>query len=299
MPESTPTAPAGAGGNGEAQPSSLEQLASQSPEGFAEVLKTSIELIQSIALCLLILFIGWMVSKWAFRLTLSSLKKRNADEAVSAFLAGIAQYVVLAAAVIAALGAVGIETTSLVAVLGSAGIAVGLALQGNLAHFASGVMILFFRPFTIGHRITAGGHTGAVQDIGLFATTLHTLENHVIIVPNASITSGAIVNMSALKIRRGSISVGVAYGSDVDEVMKVLEAAAKSCSLILDEPGPGVAFVGLGASSLDFLVHCWSKDEDWIPMMHDARTAVYNHLNDAGIDIPYNQIVVHQAPTEG
>ncbi len=279
----------------EAAPSGsfLEQMAN--PESYGELAKTFIEMGQSLLLCIFILILGWIASKWANKIVSRMLEKRKADVAISRFMAGIAQYLVLAAAVIAALGAVGIETTSLVALLGSAGIAVGLALQGNLSHFASGVMILFFRPFTIGDMITAGGQTGVVEDIGLFATTMHTPDNQKIIIPNGAVTGGSIVNMTTLGTRRAAVDVGVAYGSDVEQVIGILTKAAQRTDLALSEPGAAVAFVGLGASSLDFTVMAWCKSEDYLGLLHNLRTSIYDDLNAAGVDIPFNQIVVHQA----
>jgi small conductance mechanosensitive channel len=247
------------------------------------------------ATALLILIIGWIISKWVNSLTRKVLLGRKIDEALSRFLGQIAQYVVLAAALIAALEAVGVVTTSLIAILGSAGLAVGLALQGNLGHFASGVMILFFRPFGLGDIISAGGHTGLVDDIGLFATTLKTPDNEKAIVPNGGVTGGPIVNHTVLGQRRGSIEVGVAYGSDLAKVIEILEKAAKRADLVLADPAPAVAFVGLGASSLDLVVMPWSTSDDYLGMLHNVRTAVYEELNAAGVDIPFNQIVVHNA----
>ena len=258
-------------------------------------LKPYMPLIEGVVLTIVIFVVGWIVAKAVHRAVLRVLRSRKADESLSRFLAALAQYSVLAAAVIAALGSVGVETTSLVALLGSAGIAVGLALQGNLAHFASGVMLLMFRPFTIDDVVDAGGQSGAVVEIGLFATTLLTLENHRIIVPNGAITSGPITNYTALGQRRVTIDVGVAYGSGVDQVQAILLKAAQSVDLVLKDPEVVVAFVGLGASSLDFAVHVWTKNEDFFPIQHEVRKAVYDALNAAEVEIPFNQIVVHQA----
>ena len=252
-------------------------------------------LIEGIALAILIFFIGWIVSKWANKITARVLRRSKVDEALCRFLGTIAQYTVLAATVISALGAVGVETTSLVAVFASAGLAVGLALQGNLANFASGVMILFFRPVNLEDLVTVGGHTGFVKDIGIFASTILTPDNEKIIVPNSAITGDAIVNHTAMGTRRGAIDVGVAYGSDLQQVQQVLLKAATLSPVVLKDPAPAIAFVGLGASSLDLKVFVWCQSADYLDMLHQVRTAVYDELNAAGIEIPFNQIVVHQA----
>ncbi|RME24584.1 MAG: mechanosensitive ion channel family protein [Deltaproteobacteria bacterium] len=250
---------------------------------------------KAIVLAVIIFVIGNSLAKTLHRVTQSRLEGRGVDAALSRFLGQMVRYGVFAATVISALGVLGIETTSFVAILGSAGIAVGLALQGSLANFAAGVMILFFRPFTLGDVITAGGHTGKVVDIGLFATTLHTPDNMKIIVPNGAITGGSITNITTLGTRRISVDVGVAYGADLQQVQQVLQKAAERCTRALKDPAPAVAFVNLGASSLDFTVFAWCRSADWLDLMHELRCNVYDDLNNAGIEIPFNQIVVHQA----
>ena len=262
-----------------------------------EALAPYMPLIVGIVTALLIFIIGWLISKWTHTLVAKLLRKRSADESLVKFLSALAQFMVLAATVIAALGQVGIQTTSLVALLGSAGIAIGLALQGNLSHFASGVMLLVFRPFTVGDVIEGGGKTGAVDEVGLFATTLTTPDNHKIIVPNAAVTGGPITNFTTLGRRRAKIDIGVAYGADIDKVTELLLEAAKSVPEVLEDPGPGAAFVSFGASSLDFGVLVWAENANFLPVQHKVRKAIYDKLNAAGIEIPFNQVVVHQAPS--
>jgi small conductance mechanosensitive channel len=156
-------------------------------------------------------------------------------------------------------------------------------------------MLLFFRPFTLGDFVTIAGQTGTVDDIGLFATTLITPNNEKIIIPNAKITGDSIQNLTTLGKRRGIVDVGVAYGADVARVMQVLQAAVQPLDKVLKDPAPAVAFTGLGASSLDFKVLAWCNAPDYLAMLHDVRKAAYDALNAAGIEIPFNQIVVHQA----
>lgn len=255
-------------------------------------------LIVGAAKAILIFVVGWIASKWANSISLAIFRKRKLDEAVARFLASLIQYSVLAAAVVASLGAVGVETTSLVAILGSAALAVGLALQGSLGNFAAGVMVLIFRPFTIDDVITAGGHTGLVKDIGLFATTLVTPDNHQIIIPNSQTTGGSITNLTVLGTRRVGADIGVAYGTDPDKVMKILTDAASKVTNALSDPGPAAALVEFGASSVNYTVFVWSKSGDWLQVLGDTRVAIYNALNEAGVEIPFDQVVMHQAPTE-
>ena len=245
----------------------------------------------------LILAIGWIASKWARSLVLRAIKIKNLDEALGRFLSSIVQYLVLAAAVIAALGKVGVESTSLVAILGAAGLAVGFALQGSLSNFASGIMMLVFRPIDIGQRVTVAGHTGAVEEIGLFATTLGTPDNHTIIIPNSKITDDSIVNYAKKGVCRANVSIGVAYGTDMNKAMEAITAACRKSDLVLDDPAPSVAFDDFGASSLDLLARPWAKPGDFPAMQHNVRIAIYDELNAAGIEIPFSQIVVHQAET--
>ncbi len=250
----------------------------------------------SVLMALVILVIGWVIAGRVEAAIRSLGSRRNFDAALTGFLAQIARYTVIAATVIAALGRVGVETASLMAIFASAGLAVGLALQGSLSNFASGVMILFFRPFTVGDVITAAGETGAVTEIGLFATTLVNPSNHKIIVANSAITGGNITNYTALGVRRTTVEFGVAYGSDIDQVCAIAKEAALKCPAVITDPAePAVAFTDMAASSLNFACHSWSKSEDWLDCMHQVRKAIYDALNEAGIEIPFDQIVVHKA----
>ena len=251
-------------------------------------------LITGAATAILIFVVGWIAAKWTHALCLKLARRAQVDEALARFLAALAQYAVLAMAVIAALSKVGVQTTSLVALFGAAGLAVGLALQGNLSNFAAGVMILLFRPFTLGDWVTAGGKTGTVKEVGLFASTILTPANETIVVPNAKITSDAISNFTARGTRRGAIAVGIAYGSDVEKAMGVMIAACKSVDTVLEDPPPSVYFSGFGASSLDFEVRPWVEAGDFAAMGHKVRVALYEAFAEAGIEIPFDQIVVHQ-----
>ena len=246
----------------------------------------------------LILIVGWAISKWAHKAVLGGLRRAHVEEALARFLASMAQYSVLAATIISALNRVGVQTTSLVALLASAGLAIGLALQGSLSSFASGVMILFFRPFMLGDVVKLSGHDGTVEDIGLFQTRLKAIEGETIILPNSSITNNPIINYSARGVRRATIDVGVAYGSKVETVLERLRLAVERVESGLQDPAPAFIFSGLGASSLDFRVGLWCNAADYPKTMTALRTAVYNELTNAGIDIPYPQLVLHRAPDD-
>lgn len=265
------------------------------PEQLKSFIEEAIPFVIKFGIAVLILVVGWMLSKWTNNLLLKACRKAKLDEALSRFLASIGQYIILAATVIAALEQVGIKTTSLLAVFASAGLAVGLAMQGSLASFASGVMILFFRPFTLEDYVTIAGVSGTVKDVGLFSTTLVTPDNHTVIVPNAQVTSMVITNYTRLRVRRAQIQVGVAYGADLAKVQSVLKEAVNSIPSVLKEPAASIYLDGFGASSVDFSVYCFSTTGDWWMMQNDVRKVVYDALNQSGIEIPFNQIVVHQA----
>jgi small conductance mechanosensitive channel len=244
---------------------------------------------------LLILIVGWLASKWVRHLMIKMLSTRKVDRALALFLSSIVQYLVLAAAVITALGRVGVESTSFVAILGAAGLAVGFALQGSLGNFASGVMMLLFRPIDIGQRVKIAGHTGVVEEIGLFATTMGTVDNETIIIPNAKITDDSIINYTIKGKCRANVEIGVAYGTDLQQAMEAISAACSKADLVLDEPAPSVAFANFGASSLDLLARPWSLPDHFPAMQHNVRIAIYNELAARDIEIPFSQIVVHQA----
>ncbi len=244
---------------------------------------------------LAIFFIGWIVSKWVLNISLKAFRKLGLEEALARFFSSFLRYGVLVMTVITALARVGVETTSLAAVIAAAGLAVGLALQGSLSNFASGVLILIFRPFSIGDLISAAGHQGKVEDIGLFATTLTTPAAENIILPNASITADSIVNHTASGKIRISIDAGVAYGTDIGQVIKVLLEAANDSEHVLKDPAPAVAFIEMAASSINFAVHCWSDPDNFIDMEHNVRRSIYEHLEKAEIEIPFDQLVVHKS----
>lgn len=250
----------------------------------------------SISKAAFLVLAGWVVGGWLDRTARAALGRAHVDVALSGFLGGIVRYVVMFAAVLASAEALGFETTSLMAIFASAGLAVGLALQGSLGNFASGVMILFFRPFTVGEVITIGGLTGSVLEISLFATKIGLPDGTHVLVPNSSVTGGEIRNHVAAGRRRATCDIGVAYGADLDRVREVLTRAVTSVPEIhsFDEnPGYMVLFVAFGASSLDWQVHAWFKPEDWLTGQEKVRVAIYKELNAAGIGIPFPQVDVH------
>ena len=254
---------------------------------------------QNLLLAIVILGIGWVTSRWVQGWIRKAGERGSLDPAIAGFLSQIGRYAVFAAFIISALARVGVETTSVVAIFASAGLAVGLALQGSLASFASGVLILFFRPFTLGDIVTTAGNTGRVVDIGLFATRLETPDNQRIIIPNSAITSGTIINLTVMGERRLGVDLGVAYGSDLNLLKSTVEAAVAKMEVVKSEPGrePELRFIEMAASSINFRLMYWV---DATPAALNTsgfavRKTIYDAINAAGIEIPFDQIVSHKA----
>lgn len=244
-------------------------------------------------LALVILFIGIKIAKFCGNLTEKAFAKRKIDKAVGGFVANIVYTLAFAATVLMALSQVGIETTSFVAILGAAGLAVGLALQGSLSNFASGVLIIILRPFKSGDYIDAGGQSGSVEKIEIFSTELRTPDNKVVIVPNSAIMSGAIVNYSREKTRRIDLVIGVGYDADLKEAKKVLENVLNNESRVLKDPAYTVAVSELADSSVNFVVRPWVNTGDYWPTYFDLVEEIKVSLDEAKINIPYPQMDIH------
>ncbi|KAF7775496.1 small conductance mechanosensitive channel [Pseudoalteromonas citrea] len=246
-----------------------------------------------IILAIIILLIGVKVAKFCAGLTEKAFSKRNIDKAVGGFVANIIYALVFAATILMALSQVGIQTTSFVAILGAAGLAVGLALQGSLSNFASGVLIIMLRPFKSGDFIEAGGKSGSVEKIEIFSTELRTPDNKVIIMPNSAIMSGAIVNYSREKTRRIDLVIGVSYEADLKQTKQVLQQVLDQESRLLKTPAYTVAVSELADSSVNFVVRPWVNTSDYWPTYFSLVENIKLALDDAGIAIPFPQMDVH------
>jgi small conductance mechanosensitive channel len=240
-----------------------------------------------------VLIIGrWVAGKLKSGVA-KALERGSVDATLIPFLSGLVYYAALAVVLIAVLGLFGIETTSLVAVLATAGLAVGLALQGTLSNFSSGVMLLLFRPFKVGNVVTAGGETGSVVEIGIFSTILKTPDNIQIIVPNSAIFGGTIKNVSAYDTRRNDFVIGVSYDDDLAAVESVLQKICASDDRILAEPAVTIAVAELADSSVNFVVRPWCAASDYWPLRFDLTRRFKEELEAAGCSIPYPQSDVH------
>lgn len=246
-----------------------------------------------IVAALLILIIGrWLAGRISTLVT-RILEKNSVDITLVKFLENITYYLLLVVVIIAALGQLGINTTSFLTIVGAAGLAVGLALKDSLSNFASGVMLVLFRPFRVNDYVTVGGVSGTVAGIALFNTTLNTPDNQRVIVPNSRITSDVITNVTANDTRRVDLVIGISYDDDIKKAKEILTAVLKEEDRILDDPAPTIAVSELGNSSINFVVRPWVKTPDTWPVKFALLEKIKLAFDAQGISIPYPQTDVH------
>jgi small conductance mechanosensitive channel len=268
-----------------------------------EAVGTVVELISAWGLQVLgaiaLLLIGRWVAGRIRKLVRRSLERAKTDPTLVPFFANLIYYAVLAAVVIAVLGLFGIETTSFVAILASAGLAVGLALQGTLSNFSAGVMLLVFRPFRPGDYVEVAGAAGSVAEIGLFSTHLNTPDNVHIIVPNSKIFSDTIKNYAANETRRNDLTIGISYGDDIGVAVASVRKVLGADTRVLREPAAVVAVAELGDSSVNLVVRPWCKGSDYWALRFDLTRKLKEELETAGCTIPFPQRDVHLQRANG
>lgn len=240
-----------------------------------------------------IVVVGRIIVKWAVKLTRKVMIRAELDPILVNFLSSIVNAVLLLFVFIAALDQLGVDTTSLIALLGAAGLAIGLALQGSLQNFAAGVMLIVFRPFKLGDFIEAGGVVGMVEKISIFSTIMKTPDNREIIIPNGQIYSGAITNYSARDTRRIDMVFGIGYDDDMLKAKKIMVDILDSHDLILNDPAPDVAVAELADSSVNFNVRPWVNSGDYWPVRSDVIEKIKLAFDENGISIPYPQMDIH------
>ncbi|MDG5766827.1 mechanosensitive ion channel [Balneolales bacterium ANBcel1] len=241
-----------------------------------------------------ILIIGWLVAGWVGkRLGRVCETSPRVDDTLAPLIAKTAKMVILFATLIAVLAQFGFETTSLVALLGAAGLTIGLAMQGTLSNVASGVMLLSFRPFENGDFVNIGGSIGIVDEIGLFMTKMHTLDNIFVILPNSRIWGSEIMNYSRNETRRVDMVFSISYRDDIDKAMKVVKEVLDEEPRVLKTPEPLIAVGKLGDNSVDLLVRPWTKTSDFWMTMLDLTKLVKQRFDKEGITIPFPQRDVH------
>jgi small conductance mechanosensitive channel len=252
-----------------------------------------------IAVALAIFIIGRWIAKWLTSVLRKVMTRGKLDEMLINFLGNIVYMVLLLAVVMAALDHLGIQTTSLLAVFGAAGLAIGLALKDSLANFSSGVMIILFRPFKVGDFIEAGGASGVVEEVRMFATILRTGDNREIILPNGQIYGGMIINYSAKATRRIDLVFGIGYDDDIARAKQIMEEIMQKDERILADPAPSVAMGELGDSSVNFNVRPWVNSGDYWPVRADLLEKIKLAFDANGISIPYPQQDVHMHEAGG
>ena len=240
-----------------------------------------------------VLVVGLMVIKMITGLVGRTLTARKVDPTLNPFLKGLVSMGLKAALIISILGMVGVKTTSFVAILGAAGLAVGMALQGSLGNFAGGVLILIFKPFKVGDVVEAQGYTGGISEIGIFCTTMKTPDNKTIIIPNGPLAGGSMVNYSTEATRRVDWTFGIAYGDDLKKAQQTLMAILEADSRILKDPGAFARVGELADSSVNFTVRAWVNSADYWNVHYDVIEKVKTTFDEQGLNFPFPQQEVH------
>lgn len=236
---------------------------------------------------------GWVGAKIARAVVRKMMYKAKLDPTLVGFLSNLAYFLLTAVVFIAALGTAGVETGSLVAVVGAAGLAVGFALQGSLSNFAAGLMIIFFRPFRVGDVVEGAGATGEVEEIQVFATLLKTGDNKRIVIPNSALTGGNIVNYSANPDRRVDLVFGIGYGDDIDKAKGIVRRILEAHPLVLKDRAPEVVVGQLADSSVNLYVRPWARNTDYWQVLFEVTESVKKAFDGQGVTIPFPQRDVH------
>jgi small conductance mechanosensitive channel len=255
----------------------------------------------NILMALAIFVIGRWISRFLVALISRLMKKARVDHMLVGFVTSIINAVLLLFIIVAALDRLGVNTTSFIALIGAAGLAVGLSLQGSLQNFACGVLLIIFRPFKVGDYIEAAGTAGVIEEIGIFSTRMKTGDNREIIVPNGAIYGGNITNYSARDTRRIDMVFGIGYGDDLKKAREIIQSILAADARILKDPEPLVAVGELGESSVNFNVRPWVASADYWAVRFDLNEKIKLAFDEAGISIPFPQmdLHLHEKPSAG
>lgn len=248
---------------------------------------------KNLVIALLIFYVGRMVIGLVVRGLRKVMQRQEVDKTLETFVCNLVRMALLVVVIIAAIGALGIQTTSFIAIFGAAGLAVGLALQGSLSNFASGVLIVLFRPYKVGDYIEGAGISGTVEQVQILTTLLKTPDNKAVIVPNSQIMDSVITNYSANDTRRVDMVVGVSYDDDLDKVRKTIQELVAADDRILPDPECTIAVSALADSSVNFVVRPWVKTQDYWGVKFDLTEAIKKRFDQDGISIPFPQQDVH------
>ncbi|MDX1456696.1 MAG: mechanosensitive ion channel [Marinobacter sp.] len=261
----------------------------------AELMDQALAMIVAYAPKVVLAVITLLVGLWLIKRLMNVLETRLTakDPTLSKFLCGLISVTLKILLLISVASMVGIATTSFIAVMGAAGLAVGLALQGSLANFAGGVLILIFKPFKVGDVIEAQGYLGTVVEIQILYTVLNTFDNRRIVIPNGNLSNSSLINLSAYETRRCDMSFGIGYGDDIGKAKAIINRLIESDERAMKDPAPMVVVGGLGESSVDFTVRVWLKAADYWPFYFDMQENVKKTFDAEGISIPFPQRDVH------
>lgn len=244
---------------------------------------------------LIVFLVGRLVINLLNKLVRKILSKRDIDPSVKTFVGSLVNVSLTILLIISVVGALGVQTTSFAALLASAGVAVGMALSGNLQNFAGGLVILLFKPYKVGDWIeTQQGSAGTVKEIQIFHTILTTGDNKLIYIPNGSLSSGVVINYSHQETRRVEWIIGIDYGEDFNKVQQIVRDILAEDKRILNEPAPFIALHALDASSVNVVVRVWVNSGDYWGVYFDTNKAIYETFNEKGINFPFPQLTVHQ-----
>lgn len=266
-----------------------ETAAFFSPENLMHYAQMAMPYLIKAIIALLILWIGMKIARWLGRLAeRNAVKAPNVDETLGKFIGSLVRYAVAAMVVIAAVSQVGVQVAGLVAILGAAGLAIGLALQGTLSNIAAGAMLMLFRPFNVGDFVRVAGEEGVVTEISLFTTEIATVDNIHVIIGNGDVWGTTIQNLTSKGTRRVDNDFGIDYEDDIDKAMAIIKKTAAAHPKVLSEPeAPWAKVVGLGDSSVNIQSRVWCKSEDYWDVMFDLNKAVKEAFDKGGITIPY------------
>lgn len=252
-----------------------------------------VEYAPKLILAVIALFIGFKLSSYVKKMFLKALEKRDFDPTLRPFLSNLIGWLMKILVLLSVAGIVGIETTSFIAVLGAAGLAVGLSLQGTLANFAGGILLLILKPFRVGDVVDTGSFMGTVEEIQIFYTKIATFQNRLVIIPNAQLSNGSITNYSAKNVARCDMVFGIGYGSDLKRAKEILVELIEEDERCLKDPAPLVAVGALGDSSVDILCRPWCTTDDYWPLNRAFQEKVKLRFDKEGIEIPFPQRSVH------
>lgn len=270
---------------------SMNQFWHKAQVFFTDVLLANVP---RIIIALVLLWVGFKLVNYLTKIVRKLMQVRDMDKSLQDFLGSLIGITLKLLIVLSVMQMIGVEVTSFIAVLATAGLAIGMALQGTLQNFAGGVIILLLKPFKVGDYIEQGSNSGSVTSIQIFNTVLNTPDNKVIIVPNSQLATNSLINYTKSETRRVDVSIGISYGESIDKARKVLLKLASTYPVVLQEPdGPVVHVTSLGESSVNLQLRLWVKTGDYWPLYFSLNQAVYDEFNKQGIEIPFNQLSVH------